>query len=235
MLAHDRHLNSRPGGRPPSVSGSSSDLRFRRRPFRPKLSDEMRAVWMARIVLVALVFCALGIAQAPDKVDFARDVQPILRQHCVGCHGASSHQAGLRLDRRIDAMRGGTNTPGVIHPGDGRSSLLYIKVSSSRFGAQMPPTGVLPSDQIETIRRWIDEGAEWPDALAGSDAPPVPTPPLMTAVLARDRTAVQRLLDAGADPGARNAAGATALLWAVDDLEITRLLLEYGADVNARS
>ena len=63
-----------------------------------------------------------------------------------------------------------------------RSSFLYLKISSERFGPQMPPTGALPSDQIEIIRRWIDEGAEWPDALAGSDAPPVPTPPLMTAV-----------------------------------------------------
>jgi ankyrin repeat protein len=195
----------------------------------------MRAGWIARVVLVALCFCALAIAQAPARVDFARDVQPILRQQCVSCHGASTHQAGLRLDRRSDAMRGGTNSPGVIHPGDGRSSFLYLKISSSQFGPQMPPTGPLPADQIEIIRRWIDEGADWPDALAGSDAPPVPTPPLMTAVLARDRAAVQRLLDAGADPGARNAAGATALLWAVDDLEMTRLLLEYGADVSARS
>ena len=195
----------------------------------------MRAGWIARVILVASAFYALAIAQAPDKVDFGRDVQPILRQHCVSCHGASSHQAGLRLDRRSDAMRGGTNSPGVIHPGDGRSSVLYIKISSTQFGPQMPPTGALSSDQIEIIRRWIDEGAEWPDALAGSDAPPVPTPPLMSAVLARDRAAVHRLLDAGADPDARNAAGATALLWAVDDLEMTRLLLEYGADINARS
>jgi ankyrin repeat protein len=195
----------------------------------------MRAGRIARVVLVALGLGALAIAQAPERVDFARDVQPILRQHCVSCHGPSSRQAGLRLDRRSDAMRGGTNSPGVIHPGDGSSSFLYLKISSSRFGPQMPPTGALPSEQIEIIRRWIDEGAEWPDALAGSDAPRVPTPPLMTAVLARDRAAVRQLLDAGADPGARNAAGATALLWAVDDLEMTRLLLEYGADVDARS
>jgi ankyrin repeat protein len=195
----------------------------------------MRAGSIARVVVVALASCVLAIAQAPDKVDFARDVQPILRQHCVSCHGASSHQAGLRLDRRSDAMRGGTNTPGVIHPGDGRSSVLYIKINSTQFGPQMPPTGPLRPDQIDVIRRWIDEGAEWPDALAGSDAPPVPTPPLMTAVLARDRGVVHRLLDGGADPDARNAAGATALLWAVDDFEMTKLLLEYGADVNARS
>jgi ankyrin repeat protein len=195
----------------------------------------MQARRIARIFIVAGALSAAIAGQMPAKVDFARDVQPILRQHCVGCHGGEMHQAGLRLDRRSDAMRGGTLSPGVIHPGDGSSSLLYIKISSSQFGPQMPPTGRLAPEQIETIKRWIDEGADWPDALAGGDAPPIATPPLMTAVLARDRTVVRRLLDEGADPSARDGAGATALLWAVDDAGMTRLLLEAGADVNARS
>src|SRR5262249_6890282 len=194
----------------------------------------MPARWITWAVLVAAASFVAIAAQTPDRIDFARDVQPILRQHCIGCHGADIHQAGLRLDRRSDALRGGTTTPGVIHPGDGRSSVLYIKVSGSQFGPQMPPTGPLRPEQIEIIKRWIDDGAEWPDALAG-DAPPVATPPLMSAVLGGDRGAVQRLLDGGVDPNARNSAGATALLWAVEDLEMTRLLLEYGADVNARS
>jgi ankyrin repeat protein len=194
----------------------------------------MHARSIAWIILVAAASYEAAVAQTPDKVDFARDVQPIFRQHCVGCHGAALHQAGLRLDRRSDAMRGGTTTPGVIHPGDGRSSVLYIKVSGSDFGPQMPPTGPLRPDQIDIVKRWIDEGAEWPDALAG-ETPPVATPPLMTAVLARDRATVRRLLDGGADPNARDGAGATALLWAADDVEMTRLLIEYGADVTARS
>lgn len=59
--------------------------------------------------------------------------------------------------------------------------------------------------------------------------------PLMYAVLYGDADAVRLLLDNGADPNARNEAGASALMWAVDDLEKTRLLLECGAEVNARS
>jgi ankyrin repeat protein len=196
----------------------------------------MRIVRIFGIVITTLAWCeAAAVAQTADKVDFARDVQPIFRQYCVGCHGATIHQSNYRLDRRSDAMRGGTTSPGVIHPGDGRSSVLYIKISSSQFGPQMPPTGPLSSEQIDIIKRWIDQGAEWPDALAGESTTPVPTPRLMASVLARDRAAVQRLLDAGADPNARNGAGATALMWAVDDLDMTRLLLEYGADVTGHS
>ena len=65
-------------------------------------------------LLIAAVSAAIAIAggrlssQAqPDRVDFARDVQPILRQNCVGCHGPTVQQSRLRLDRRADAMRGG--------------------------------------------------------------------------------------------------------------------------------
>src|SRR5438874_5009244 len=143
--------------------------------------DEMHARWITWIMLIAVASYEAAVAQTPDKVDFAHDVQPIFRQYCIGCHGAALHQAGLRLDRRSDAMRGGTTTPGVIHPGDGRSSILYIKISGSQFGPQMPPTGVLRPEQIDIIKRWIDDGANWPDALAG-ETPPVVTPPLMPAV-----------------------------------------------------
>lgn len=61
------------------------------------------------------------------------------------------------------------------------------------------------------------------------------TTPLMQAVLYGDAGMVRLLLEQGADPNLRNDAGATALMWAVDDLEKTRLLLDRGADVNARS
>jgi ankyrin repeat protein len=136
----------------------------------------------------------------------------------------------------------------------------------------MPPTGALPPDAIRTIKLWIEEGADWPDELAGETPSPPQDPvatqlldairrgdrasvarrlkqspeaaraigfgritPLMYAALYRDIATAHLLLDAGADLNARNDAGATALMWAVDDLEMTRLLLERKADPNVRS
>jgi ankyrin repeat protein len=224
------------------------------------------AASMAAIGIVGGAFSA----QEPARVDFGRDVQPILRAHCVGCHGPTQQLNSLRLDRRRDAFRGGTIP--VISPGSGETSRLYRRLVGTSEGPQMPPTGPLSAGQIATVKAWIDQGAEWPDELAG-DAPPLPvdptasalidalrrgdragfaktlaanpgaatlrgphgTTPLMAAALYGRTDAMTRLLDAGADPNARNEAGATALMWAVPDARKVRLLLDRGADVNAKS
>ena len=169
-------------------------------------------------------------------IDFARDVQPIFRQACYGCHGPSQHMGGFRLDRRSDAMRGGTIA--VIGPGNSAGSRLYLRLIGNDFGAQMPLTGTLKPEQVNTIKLWIDQGAPWPDA-AANETPLPPLDPavqrLMSAALHGDLDTLRKALDAGASPNARNHAGATPLMWAVADLERTRLLLDHGADPNAKS
>ena len=188
---------------------------------------------MFAAAFAAGVFVLSLAAQTPDRVDFQRDVQPIFRQHCYGCHGATIHENGFRLDRRADAMRGGSIA--VIGPGNSQASRLYLRLTGAPgVGPQMPPTGALRPDQIAIIAKWIDDGAEWPDEASG-ETPPRPTPALMTAVLHGDREGVRRLLADGAPVNDRNDAGATALMWAADDVEIARLLVDRGADVNARS
>ncbi|HUR32559.1 MAG TPA: c-type cytochrome domain-containing protein, partial [Vicinamibacterales bacterium] len=98
------------------------------------------------VCMLAGVAVAAGVATAqtrtsaaPDRVDFARDVQPILRQRCVGCHGPGQQMLGLRLDRRRDALRGSTFGT-VIGPGNGEASRLYLRISGTTRGSQMPPT-----------------------------------------------------------------------------------------------
>src|SRR5688572_12004091 len=120
---------------------------------------------LKRILFVAVVCLGVGSGavqhaqQPPKKVDFATEVRPIFRQYCVDCHGPKEQKSGLRLDRRKDAMRGGTIA--VIGPGNADGSRLYHKLVGDKFGPQMPPTGALPAMHVETIKRWIDEGAEW--------------------------------------------------------------------------
>ena len=183
------------------------------------------------------------LAQTLARIDFARDVQPILRQQCVGCHGPSQQMNGLRLDRRRDAMRGGSASGVVIRPGNGAISPLYLKIAGTAFGTQMPPTGAMKPEQIAIIKQWIDEGADWPDALAG-DVPPVPPD---AGANAADRRRIRepqpRRVHSRADGRTRPSinkrgdGGTTPLMWAAleRDAATVRRCSTRGADPNVRN
>jgi hypothetical protein len=125
---------------------------------------------IAAAALSVCVFFGISRAQEPHQVDFGRDVQPIFKSKCLGCHGPVQQKNGLRLDRRSDAMRGGTIT--VIGPGNSAGSRLYLRLAGGEYGLQMPPTGPLSPAELNIIKDWIDQGAEWPDALSGEIPPP---------------------------------------------------------------
>lgn len=176
-------------------------------------------------------------AQPSRTVDFQRDVQPILRDNCYGCHGPEQRMNGFRIDRRSDAFRGGTQT--VIGPGNAEGSKLYHRLIDPSAGNRMPPTGSLSADQIRIIKTWIDEGADWPDAVSGErEAPPVDAGADRLAALIRagDEDGVERLLRSRPASAAAHAArGATPLMFAAlyGDAALVQRLLALGADVNA--
>jgi ankyrin repeat protein len=180
-----------------------------------------------------------AFAQAPARVDFARDVRPLLKEHCISCHGPSQQMNGFRLDRRSAAMRGGTFP--VIAPGNSAGSRLYLKLIGTQFGQQMPPTEPLSPGDVEILKKWIDQGASWPDELAG-ETPPRPTDPaatrLLNALRAGDLTRFRRDLAANRSAAnGRGPAGSTPLMYAAlyGDVDAMRRLLEAGAEPDAAS
>jgi len=106
------------------------------------------------------------------KVDFEKDVQPILAQKCYSCHGEDAQQSGLRLDTRQLALRGGDYGP-VIIVGKSAESKLIKRVVNGDGGLQMPPTGPLAVEEISILRAWIDQGAEFRLAVS-QEAPAKP-------------------------------------------------------------
>jgi len=190
------------------------------------------------ISIAAYLFATDGRAAAeqPAKIDFARDVQPIFQQACIGCHGPTQQMNGFRLDRRRDAMRGGS-LGAVIGPGNAAASTLHRRIAGTQAGPQMPPTGALRPEQIQIIKDWIDQGAEWPDALAG-DAPELPSDPAATraidAIRRGDRDGLLRAASETGLANRRGPGGSTPLMWAALDSDIVsmRLLLERGGDPN---
>jgi ankyrin repeat protein len=172
-------------------------------------------------------------------VDFGRDVQPIFKANCVGCHGPTQQNSGFRLDRRREAMRGGSLP--VILPHSGETSRLILRLQGNSAGMQMPPTGALGADQIATIKTWIDQGAEWPDELAG-DTPPLPVDPvanvLMDALRRGDRSAFTRSFNSHKSaPNLRGTGGATPLMAATlySDTATMKWMLDEGADPNQKN
>lgn len=102
---------------------------------------------------------------AAKDVDFQQEIQPLLKTHCVKCHGSEKQKGGLRLDRKSAALKGGeSGEPGVV-PGKASESRLLHLIKSRDNAERMPPEGDPLSDsEIDLFRRWIDEGAQWPDA-----------------------------------------------------------------------
>jgi cytochrome c5 len=105
------------------------------------------------------------------KVDFARDVQPILQRSCYFCHGPQKQTSEYRLDVREIAIKGGEAYAPNIIAGNAKESPL-AQFIAGEGDTLMPPEGKgqrLSVEEVQTIRDWIDQGAAWPDELAGNE------------------------------------------------------------------
>jgi hypothetical protein len=101
-----------------------------------------------------------------DRLQFNRDVRPILSDKCFACHGpeAASREGGFRLDQRDSAIGEADSGSIPVVPGDLDASELIARITSDDESLRMPPAEshkTLTKEEIETLRRWIAEGAEW--------------------------------------------------------------------------
>ena len=95
-------------------------------------------------------------------VNFAREVKPILARRCFACHGPDSGEGGLRLDSREHALAELDSGLFAIVPEDVDSSELLTRVTSEDEFTRMPPEGKpLTAQEVDVLRRWIAEGAEY--------------------------------------------------------------------------
>jgi Protein of unknown function (DUF1553)/Protein of unknown function (DUF1549)/Planctomycete cytochrome C len=128
----------------------------------------------ALVGVVAAIACsvALGVragelgTASTRKLDYNRDVRPILAKNCFACHGQdeAKRAKGLRLDRRESAVRPRGDSEAAIIPGDSESSALVFRITEEDETIRMPPRKAgkrLTSDEIELLRRWIEQGAEY--------------------------------------------------------------------------
>ena len=121
-----------------------------------------------RIASMATLLCVMpAILAAEEKLDFSRDVRPILSQYCFPCHGPDKEQrkAKLRLDVAESAMAERQGVRAIV-PGDLEESELAYRVAPDFADDIMPPARAkhpLSEEQITILRRWISEGAAYAD------------------------------------------------------------------------
>jgi hypothetical protein len=174
-------------------------------------SDRMRPRQGVRGFIAAAVTVGAGVlalaaqqstsrsTQAADPIDYNWDVRPILSENCFQCHGPDekSRRAGLRLDQAEGATRVLNEQSGrrAIVPGSPDQSELIRRVTNPNVVARMPPAQTnktLTPEKIETLRRWIAEGAQYKPHWSYI-SPAKSTPPLVASP-ARSLTDIDRFV-----------------------------------------
>ncbi|MCU0702985.1 MAG: PSD1 and planctomycete cytochrome C domain-containing protein [Fimbriiglobus sp.] len=121
-----------------------------------------------RPIAAILIFISPVIAaEKPDATaaeHFEKYVRPLLIEHCGSCH-ITKAKGGLKLDTRANLLKGGDTGPAVV-PGDAEKSLL---VKSIRYDGElkMPSNGKLKQHEIDTLTKWVNDGAVWPSIDSG--------------------------------------------------------------------
>jgi hypothetical protein len=117
---------------------------------------------LASIVLVATFGGDIYGANQDHRIDFATQVKPLLARRCFACHGPETGEGGLHLDDSQSALAELDSGARAIVPGDVEASELLARVTSEDEFVRMPPEGKpLTSDEIDILKRWVSEGAEW--------------------------------------------------------------------------
>lgn len=119
----------------------------------------------ATLLAASVIGSALPTKPDIHKLDYTRDIRPILAEKCFACHGLDDkkRQAGLRLDTREGAFGTAPSGHTAIVPGKPASSQLVSRITA-HDGTQMPPAGSgkkLTPQEIETLKKWVAQGAPY--------------------------------------------------------------------------
>jgi ankyrin repeat protein len=102
------------------------------------------------------------------KIDFARQIKPLLERSCVACHSGAKPRGLFRIDGRDAILKGGASGAAALVPGHSEKSPLIDYVAGKVPESEMPPRALrerfpaLNPDEVAQLRAWIDQGADWP-------------------------------------------------------------------------
>jgi mono/diheme cytochrome c family protein len=108
------------------------------------------------------IFTLAAAITLPAAESTPEQAAAVLRKNCAACHGSAMKMSNLDLRTRESILKGGDHGPS-IQPGNAEKSRLYRQVAGLE-NPTMPPGKALPPEQVAVLKRWIDEGAQMPQA-----------------------------------------------------------------------
>ena len=125
-----------------------------------------------RLLAFIVAVCGAGLPAARSaetsevKIDYNRDIRPLLSDKCYACHGPdeAQRQAGLRLDSHTAALAPLDSGEVAIVPGDLQQSELIRRITAADAATRMPPADSgkeLTAEDIGLLKRWVEQGANW--------------------------------------------------------------------------
>jgi hypothetical protein len=130
----------------------------------PSTSSTIPSIpWYLLFLSATLMGTAVHGEGPKGAKDFQRDIRPILAEHCIGCHGRSEPRSNLRLTSRQDLLVPAESGTVAVIPGKPDQSELLRRITSDDPHTRMPPDDKQPLSQreIDSLRQWIEEGANW--------------------------------------------------------------------------
>lgn len=121
---------------------------------------------LSRPLFIAGLWClvtinAAAVSAEEGRIDYLKNIKPLLKSRCYSCHGALKQESDLRLDT-LNLMMHGGSSGAVIVPKDSAKSLLLKRINTGDADTRMPPESEgepFSSEQVKLIRDWIDQGA----------------------------------------------------------------------------
>lgn len=140
-----------------------------------KLKLRNKVFLITGILVIALVLTTGLIGR--KRVDFNTEIKPLFNKKCITCHGGVKKESGYSLLFRDEAMQKGESGRLGIVPGDPEHSEMIRRVTSNDPEERMPyQHAPLSGDEINTLKQWIKQGAQWGNHWAYVAVKPVPVP-----------------------------------------------------------
>ena len=159
-------------------------------------TSRFRAILLAGSIGVISMSVGARAEENEPAIDFAHEVVPVLKEHCVECHGGHRHEGEFSVNTRESII-----DSGAVEPGNAAGSYLIELVTSEDAATRMPKDKPpLPQDAVERLRKWIDSDMPWEGGFSFEERtyePPLrPRRPELPPAVGDRTNPIDRILDA---------------------------------------